>query len=69
MYCNKCGNKIEKDSTFCGKCGKATNKNKSNKKINISFIKNKLFVIPCILIIIAIVIYIVIFNIGKSIIY
>lgn len=66
MYCNKCGNKIEKDSTFCGKCGKAINKDKSNNKINISFIKNKLFVIPCILIIIAIVIYIVIFNIGKS---
>lgn len=66
MYCSKCGNKIERDSTFCGKCGKAINKDKSNKKINISFIKNKLFVIPCIIIIIAIVIHIVIFNIGKS---
>ena len=66
MYCSKCGNKIEKDSTFCGKCGKSINDNKTTKKFKLSKIKNKSILIPCILVICAIVIYFVVFNIGKS---
>ena len=31
MYCSKCGNKIDKGSTFCGKCGKPINKETNNK--------------------------------------
>lgn len=66
MYCSKCGNKIEKESTFCGKCGKALNKNKTTKKLNFSFVKNKLFIIPCMVVIVAIIIFLIIFNMGKS---
>lgn len=66
MYCSKCGNKIEKDSVFCGKCGKSIKENKATKKIDLSFIKKKLFIIPCVVIIVAFIIYLIIFNIGKS---
>lgn len=68
MFCSKCGNKIKDGSTFCGKCGHPINsKDKNtNKKINISFLKNKLFIVVSAIVIAIIVIYLIIFNIGKS---
>lgn len=63
MYCNKCGNKIEKNSTFCGKCGKSINDDKNIRKFKF---KNKKILIPCIFVISVIIIYLIIFNIGKN---
>ena len=67
MYCSKCGNKIDKNSSFCGKCGKEINSNnKVKKSINLSKLKNKCILIPCMIALTIIVIYLVVFNIGKN---
>ena len=54
MYCSKCGNKIDKGSTFCGKCGKPINKetNNNSKSSKLSILKRKQIIIPCIIVII-----------------
>ena len=66
MYCSKCGNKIKKDSDFCGKCGKSiNNKEQALKKINIYFIKDKRFFIPFLAILILTLLFTIGFNIGK----
>lgn len=68
MYCSKCGNELKKDSLFCGKCGKSINDNhkRKNKKIDLSFIKNKVVVLPCLVVVLAVLVFTIIFNIGKS---
>lgn len=68
MYCSKCGNKIDKGSTFCGKCGKATNNetNSNSKSSKLSILKRKQIIIPCIIVIIIALVYGIVFNIGKS---
>lgn len=63
MYCRNCGNKIEDGSTFCGNCGNPINNKK--KKINISFFKKKIIIIPCIILLIFVLLFIMVFNIGK----
>ena len=68
MFCSKCGNKLKEGSTFCGKCGHPVNdkEKNSNKKINLSFFKNKIFIGASSIVIAIIIIYLIIFNIGKS---
>lgn len=68
MYCSKCGNKIDKGSTFCGKCGKPINNetNNNSKSSKLSILKRKQIIIPCIIVIIIVLVYCIVFNIGKN---
>ena len=68
MFCSKCGNKLKEGSTFCGKCGQPVSdkNNNTNKKINLSFLKNKIFVVVSSIILAIIIIYLIILNVGKS---
>lgn len=68
MYCSKCGNKIDKGSTFCGKCGKPINNetNNNSKGSKLSILKRKQIIIPFIIVIIIVLVYGIVFNIGKS---
>ena len=64
MFCSKCGNKLKDGSIFCGKCGHSINS--KNKKIDISFLKNSLFIVVSSIVVALIVIWVIIFNVGKS---
>lgn len=66
MYCNKCGNELDKNSTFCGKCGKPIKGEKNRKKIDLSFLRRKIVIIPCIVVIGLIFVYMISFYIGKN---
>ena len=67
MYCSKCGNKLDENSSFCGKCGYSVNKNNDKKpKKYISLLKNKKVLIITIIIIAFILLYFIIMAIGKN---
>lgn len=59
MKCEKCGNKISKDSTFCNKCGKKSKKEMRQKKKSNSII----FIILLFVIILSITIRLI--NINR----
>lgn len=41
MKCKNCGKEIPNDSTFCPNCGKITNSNNSNKKLQLKTLSLK----------------------------
>ena len=68
MYCSKCGNLVESGNSFCNKCGNHinTDPHDNKNKVNISFLKKKKFIIPITIILTGVIIYLIVFNIGKN---
>ncbi len=73
MYCDKCGEKLENNSLFCGKCGKSINvskeksiPNKNNYSSLLDKFKSKKVIILASIFVVVLAVVFIIPAIGKS---